>query len=79
MNGLDEETLIEQCEQIDGPVLILQGDSDPRPEWALVSLVAALPDVRLEILPSCGHLPWVEDPTGTRSALRDFLKGLLIC
>jgi proline iminopeptidase len=79
MNGLDEETLIKQCEQLECPVLILHGDSDPRPAWALDSLVAALPDARLESLYSCGHLPWVEDPTHTRSALRDFLKGLLVC
>jgi proline iminopeptidase len=79
MNGLEEETLIKQCEQLDCPALILHGDSDPRPAWALDSLVAALPDVRLEILPSCGHLPWVEVPTQARFALRHFLKGILVC
>jgi proline iminopeptidase len=77
MNGLNEERLVEQCERLECPVLILHGDSDPRPSWAVDSLVAALLDVRLEILPSCGHLPWVEQPGKIRHVLRDFLKGLL--
>jgi proline iminopeptidase len=77
LNGLDEERLVEQCAKLGCPVLILHGDSDPRPAWALDSLVAALPDVRLEILPSCGHLPWVEQPFSTKSALRNFLSRIL--
>jgi proline iminopeptidase len=75
MNSLDEETLIRQCEQLHYPVLILHGESDPRPAWALDSLVAGLPEVQLEILPSCGHLPWIEQAELTKRILREFLSS----
>jgi pimeloyl-ACP methyl ester carboxylesterase len=77
MNRLDEETLVEQCAKLGCRVLILHGDSDLRPAWALDSLVAAFSDVRLEILISCGHLPWLEQPFSTKSALRNFLSRIL--
>lgn len=63
------------CERLDVPVLIVHGAEDIRPEWALDSLAQALPRVSRTLLPGAGHLPWVEDPSGFRTAVGDFLAG----
>ena len=48
-----------------GPVLVAFGEADPfGVEWATATARAfAHADVQLELLPECGHLPWVECPT----------------
>ncbi|MFE0516890.1 alpha/beta fold hydrolase, partial [Streptomyces sp. NPDC058964] len=54
------------------PVLIVDGARDIRPRTAVDSLERALPRVRRMVLPSAGHLPWVEEPDGFREALRQW-------
>lgn len=57
------------CRALDLPVLIVDGERDIRPRWAVDSLERALPRVRRVTLPEAGHLPWVEDPKGFREAV----------
>ncbi|MDT0443103.1 alpha/beta fold hydrolase [Streptomyces johnsoniae] len=64
------------CERLHVPVLIVHGAEDIRPDWALDSLEQALPRVSRTVLNGAGHLPWVEEPNGFRSAVGDFLAGL---
>jgi proline iminopeptidase len=73
---LDEEEVLARCRGLDVPVLVLHGAEDTRPSWALDALVAALPDVRVEIVPRAGHRPWVEGPEAVGAALTSFLRDL---
>ncbi|MDC0771132.1 alpha/beta fold hydrolase [Streptomyces sp. HD] len=57
------------CQDLDVPVLIVDGARDIRPRSAVDSLERALPRVDRVILPDAGHLPWVEDPKGFREAV----------
>jgi len=62
-----------RCPELAVPVLIVDGERDIRPRWAVDSLHRALPRVRRVTLPGAGHLPWVEDPAGFRRAVVEFL------
>lgn len=70
---LSEEELATRCRTLDVPVLVVAGEEDPRPPFAVDSLVAALPRAELIVMPGVGHLPWLEDPEGLRALLRQFL------
>lgn len=72
-----EEELVRRCRSLDVPVLVVAGEEDPRPPFAVDSLVAALPQAELVVMPGVGHLPWLEDNEGFRSVLRRFLTALL--
>ncbi|QYG93937.1 alpha/beta hydrolase [Iamia sp. SCSIO 61187] len=74
VRALDEETELDRCRHLDRPALLLHGAEDPRPAAALETLVAALPQVRLEVVPGAGHLPWVEAPLAVRSAISGFVR-----
>ena len=62
------------CEALDVPVLIVDGAKDIRPRWAVDSLEQALPRGSRVMLDKAGHLPWVEDPDGFGTAVREFLR-----
>lgn len=49
-----EEDLAQRCLGLELPVLVVHGREDPRPAWAVDSLVAALPDVDSVILEGVG-------------------------
>ena len=55
------------------PVLVVHGDQDPRPSRAATELAQELPDGRLALLRSVGHLPWAQSPNQLRTVLREFL------
>ena len=74
---LREPGVLEACRSLPVPVLIVDGDRDNRPRWAVDSLHRALPRVRRVTLAGAGHLPWVEDPAGFRAAVAGFLAGLV--
>ncbi|MFE3830521.1 alpha/beta fold hydrolase [Streptomyces sp. NPDC059092] len=63
----------ERCAALEVPVLIVDGELDIRPRWAVDSLERALPRVVRTTLAGAGHLPWTEDPEGFRAALAAFL------
>lgn len=58
----DERDLVGRCRELNVPTLIVDGAADVRPRWAVDSLAEALPDVARVVLPSAGHVPWVESP-----------------
>ncbi|MGQ4389290.1 alpha/beta fold hydrolase [Streptomyces sp. SAS_270] len=64
--------LYDSCQALTVPVLIVDGERDPRPRWSVDSLERALPWVRRVVLAGAGHLPWVEDPRGFREALKSW-------
>jgi pimeloyl-ACP methyl ester carboxylesterase len=58
------------------PALLLHGDHDFRPMWAVEELARLLPAAKLVKVRDAGHLPWLERPTEVRAALRDYLASL---
>ena len=72
----DEHDLVARCRATTVPTLIVHGDRDPRPPWAIDSLAAALPSSTVEILPGVGHLPWLEEPDRFAQSLRSFLASV---
>lgn len=71
-----QEEVAARCRTIDVPVLVVAGEEDPRPPYAVDSLVAALPRAELVVMPGVGHLPWLEDPDRLRALLRRFLSDV---
>lgn len=69
----DEQEIAARCGRLAVPTLVVHGEGDPRPFGAVASLVDALPDVCVEIVPRAGHEPWLENPSALRSVLRTFL------
>jgi pimeloyl-ACP methyl ester carboxylesterase len=53
--------------------LILTGELDPWGASAASELESLIPDARTVVMPEVGHMPWVEEPDGFRSALLEFL------
>ena len=72
---LHENDVAAYCRDLRIPTLIIDGDRDQRPRWAVDSLEQALPNVRRATLTGAGHLPWVEDPHGFREAVARFLTA----
>jgi proline iminopeptidase len=68
-----EPELIAACHRLTVPVLIIDGEDDIRPRWAVDSLEQALPAASRVVLPGAGHLPWLEEPEPFASALLSFL------
>ncbi len=70
---LRDGAVAEACRSLAVPVLIVDGDRDNRPRWAVDSLHRALPRVHRVTLSGAGHIPWVEDPDGFRGTVAGFL------
>ena len=60
--------------RIEARTLIITGDQDPWGIGAVPELEAGIRDARTVVLPEIGHMPWVEEPEGFRSALLEFLR-----
>jgi len=67
-------------ERIAAPVLLVTGDEDgvapPSAVRAMAEKLHGAPDVRVVVLPRCGHWTPVERPEECRRELRDFLAAL---
>ena len=59
---------------LDRPTLVLHGDRDPIPVAVAESLVALLPNARLEVIPNAGHMPFWEQPRHFFSSVERFLS-----
>ena len=64
-----------QVEDLDIPVLTIQGEQDNLPMEGARTWVSSLPDARLLAVPESGHLPFVEQPALFFPAVDTFLKG----
>jgi proline iminopeptidase len=71
---LNEHNVAALCRALAVATLIIDGDQDPRPRWAVDSLHQALPNAQRVIIAGAGHLPWVEDPDGFRQAVARFVR-----
>jgi pimeloyl-ACP methyl ester carboxylesterase len=68
--------LLERLGGLEVPVLLVWGAQDRVVPVAHARRAAArLPDATLVVLPSCGHLPHVEDPAAFSRTLTAFLNA----
>ena len=75
-NRLEESgELRAQVRRLAVPTLVLDGEGDPRPQWARAQLAALLPAACHVTIARAGHEPWIERPGDTRQALREFLAA----
>lgn len=59
--------LISEFSRIDLPTLVIHGDYDPHPIQGIRPfLETCISDIRFEILPRCGHYPWIERQAADR-------------
>ncbi len=72
-DGREENDLLARCRTLDMPVLVVHGDGDPRPVWAVEGMVDAIEKADLRVLRGVGHVPWLEDPCKLEGVLRNFL------
>jgi pimeloyl-ACP methyl ester carboxylesterase len=69
------EVLLDQLPQLQMPTLIVWGIEDKLlPYWQAKDAAARLQNGSLKLIPSCGHLPHVEQPKRFISILGDFLS-----
>jgi proline iminopeptidase len=71
-----EADLADRCRVMTSPTLLVHGEEDPRPPWAIDSLAAALPNRVVEIMPGVAHLPWLEAPEPFAARLRSFVADV---
>jgi pimeloyl-ACP methyl ester carboxylesterase len=73
-----KELILEDLPHIQVPTLVVWGAEDlVLPLWQAYVAVAALPDARLHVLPTCGHMPHVECPKAFVDSLSSFLEQRL--
>ncbi|MGH9123047.1 MAG: alpha/beta fold hydrolase, partial [Acidimicrobiales bacterium] len=78
MGHWDEDALASRCAALVVPTLVVHGAEDPRPAWAVDSMVAALPDATALVLADAGHVPWLEAGDRFFEPLRDFLRRVTV-
>lgn len=66
LSAVPEDEWLRRCAAIEVPVLVIQGERDPRPLEAVGSMLRALPAARRVVLRGAGHYPWVERPQEVR-------------
>lgn len=71
---LEDHDMAARCRTSTVPTLIVDGERDIRPRWAVDSLARALPGARRVTLAGAGHNPWVERPDDFRDAVVRFLS-----
>ena len=73
----DAGAVVKRLEQVSVPVLVVAGEHDRLVSATASSTVAErVPDGRLVVVPSCGHVPHEEAPAAVVDAVRPFLLSL---
>jgi len=72
--GSTDASRLARLAAVTSPVLAIAGAADPLAGTSTARLVGSLyPDVTVEVLPGCGHHPWLDDPDLFRGRLLAFL------
>lgn len=75
-DAIDTDRWREDCRRLSVPVLIIEGEQDPRPREAVDSLKQALPNVERVLVRGSGHYPWLEAKSEFLEAVRRWLRAL---
>ena len=74
--SVDEAAVVAALRAVTAPVLVVAGELDAATGVDGARAVAeSFPDARLEVLPRCGHFPWVERPAEFAALVEEFLAG----
>jgi pimeloyl-ACP methyl ester carboxylesterase len=68
-----ERSVPERLADLDVPVLVIFGASDPRYEPSSAHQYDAVPNARVEMLPGVGHMPILEAPETTSVLVLGFM------
>ena len=71
----DTAALLARCDALDVPALLVHGDRDPRPPFAVDDLAGAIPEAEVRIIEGVGHTPWLERPGAVAAILRPWLAA----
>ncbi|HLX32824.1 MAG TPA: alpha/beta hydrolase [Gaiellaceae bacterium] len=66
-------TLIDGLPDVRLPVLFVHGELDPIPPESSLRTAALIPGARVEVIPACGHFPWLETPGEVAKAVASML------
>jgi proline iminopeptidase len=58
----ERQTLVNGLPNVRLPVLFVHGELDADPPRASAETAALIPGARVELIPECGHFPWLEAP-----------------
>lgn len=75
MERLEEYTL-DRLDRISCPMLCVQGRQDLAPPETAKTIGERVKGATVVFLDECGHVPWLDQPEKTRSALDKFLSSL---
>jgi proline iminopeptidase len=67
------ETLARRLPEAQLPALFVHGELDPMPPRSSFETAALIPHANVEVIPDCGHFPWIERPGALRHAVERFL------
>lgn len=73
VGGLEDWDWRSQLALVEAPTLVVHGRQDPYPLAGSEEYAAAIPSARLEVLATCGHLPWLEQPEAFGALVAGFL------
>jgi pimeloyl-ACP methyl ester carboxylesterase len=72
---LERGTLAGRLPRATLPAFFVHGELDPLPLRSTLETAALIPGAKVEVVPGCGHFPWLEQPDAVRSAVEAFLAG----
>ncbi|HVB14123.1 MAG TPA: alpha/beta hydrolase [Candidatus Dormibacteraeota bacterium] len=73
----ERQTLVSRLPQISVPTHFLLGAQSPIPNSHGLASAALIPRAEVEVLPGCGHFPWLEQPGSVRAVL-DRLRARVV-
>lgn len=68
-------TLVHELPSVRLPALFVHGELDPLPVRSSTETAALIPGAEVEIIPACGHFPWLERPGELRRRVEAFLAA----
>jgi len=71
---LEARTLANGLPGVRLPALFIHGELDPMPVRSSTDTAALIPDAVAEVIPGCGHFPWLEKPGEVRRLVERFVN-----
>ena len=69
----ERQTLVQGLPNVRLPMLFVHGELDADPPRASAETAALVPGARVELIPECGHFPWLEAPGEVARRVATFL------
>jgi proline iminopeptidase len=69
------ETLLRGVPSLRVRTLFVHGEEDALPPRSTIATADLIEGARVEVIPACGHFPWLERPAEFRTAVERLLEG----